>query len=153
MAQKKKNCLIYSILRSPQRETLFKWIRPLAAIKTVYLYRLRSNKELNPTTIEKARSYPIIAQRDSLDHLWLKSNGFKNIYLTPDVSQIVQLLLRGSRSLIVYSNIALPVEIKKQGGSMEQVVAVLPLLGLIIRWATYTGTQLIAPSNACNYCI
>jgi polar amino acid transport system substrate-binding protein len=99
----------------------------LAAIKTVYLYRLRSNKGSNPTTIEEARNYPIIAQRDSLDHLWLKSNGFKNIYLTPDVSQIVQLLLRGSRSLIVYSNIALPVEIKKQGGSMKQVVAVLPL--------------------------
>ena len=77
-AQKKENHLIYTIIRIPNREKLFKWIRPLGKGGKTSLYRLKKNNEVAPKTIDEAKNFRVIASKDTMDHIWLVANGFNN---------------------------------------------------------------------------
>ena len=72
---KEPNVLIYSLARTKPRESHFKWVGEILPVK-YYLFRLKSRPEINPKTIEEAKSYRIGVLRKDIVHEYLKQKEF-----------------------------------------------------------------------------
>lgn len=73
-----ENTLIYTILKTKERENLFQWVCPLIGPVKVNLYKLAKRKEINITTLEHAKRYVTSIEKGESDHEYLLANGFKN---------------------------------------------------------------------------
>jgi polar amino acid transport system substrate-binding protein len=62
MARTQPNVLIYSIVRTPEREDQFQWIAQIAP-RSVYLFKLRSRHDIKAHTVDDLRRYRIAANR------------------------------------------------------------------------------------------
>ena len=78
LAQDAPNVLIYSIGRSEQRESLFKWVDVIAPYD-VYLYRLKSRTDIKATRLADVRHFKIGAVRDDVRAQYLEKEGLKSI--------------------------------------------------------------------------
>ncbi|NQY93223.1 MAG: transporter substrate-binding domain-containing protein, partial [Campylobacteraceae bacterium] len=58
LASTKKNHLIYSIARIPEREELFHWIGTIAPYSTSF-YKLKSRKDIKINSLDDAKKYTI----------------------------------------------------------------------------------------------
>jgi len=56
LVQNQKNQFIYTINRTSNRESLFKWIGPILAKRT-YLYKFRGREDIQLSTLEDAKKY------------------------------------------------------------------------------------------------
>ena len=127
MAQKKKNVMIYTLIRIAQREKLFKWVRPLGKGGVTSLYRLKKNSHINPTNIEEAKKYTIGANDNSMDHIWLKFNGFTNLNTPSKVEHTIKMFFKDRFDMIAFDDSVLAAEFKNLGHDFSEVVQVLPL--------------------------
>lgn len=76
MAKAKPNVLIYSMLRTPEREHMFKWAGELARI-TVSFYRLSRRADVTPANLEEAKKLKAVVIRDEAPHQYLLLHGFR----------------------------------------------------------------------------
>ncbi len=127
MAQLKPDVLIYTIIRIPARETGFKWIRPLGKDGLTSLYRLKKNTHINPKTIKEARQYSIVVNKDSMDHLWLKHEGFTKLELPPKVENSINMFFHGRADMIAFDQAVMKEEFSKLGYNVNEVVRIMPL--------------------------
>lgn len=67
---------IYPLLRTPNREDLFKWVLPLSKSITVYAYKLNERSDLVIDTLDDLREHSIGTTRNDASHQFLVSNGF-----------------------------------------------------------------------------
>ena len=81
-ALRKKNTLIYTIARTPERENLFHWIGVIVSGKT-YLFS-RKQDPIVLDSLEQARTYRIGAVRDGIRAKYLASKGFDHLDLVED---------------------------------------------------------------------
>lgn len=84
MAQTNENVMLFSILRNPQREKLFKWVGSLHPFH-VFFYRLKSRPEVVVNTLDDAKKYKIGVLKDDSRNIYLRSQGFddKNLNEAP----------------------------------------------------------------------
>lgn len=86
MAKTKKNVLIYTMRRIPERENLYKWVGPITPPSNSYLYKLKKRKDIAVHSLNDAKKYSIgVIKGDSM-HQYLLSQGFeegKNIEVVP----------------------------------------------------------------------
>ncbi|TXT40183.1 MAG: amino acid ABC transporter periplasmic protein [Comamonadaceae bacterium] len=75
MAQRQENVLLFSILRNPPREKLFKWVDALHPFH-VNLYRMKNRPDIVVNTLEDAKKYRIGVLRDDSRNIFLRSQGF-----------------------------------------------------------------------------
>ncbi len=75
LAQRSENVMLFSILRNPQREKLFKWVGPLHPFQ-VYFYRMKDRPEIRVNALDDARKYRIGVVRDDSRNIYLRSRGF-----------------------------------------------------------------------------
>ncbi len=75
MAQRQENVMLFSILRNPQREKLFKWVDTLHPFH-VNFYRLKNRPDIVVNTLDDARKYKIGVLRDDSRNIFLRSQGF-----------------------------------------------------------------------------
>ncbi len=124
-----KNVLIYTIIRTPQREKLFKWVRPLAHAGVSSLYKLKTNKELRLRNLKEAREFNgnILTNTNSMDHIWLEANGFTNLDIAPDVEASIKKIFYGRAPLIIFNNSNIDEEFANAGFDVKDVELVLPL--------------------------
>ncbi|WP_230425762.1 substrate-binding periplasmic protein [Spartinivicinus ruber] len=127
LAQTRPNCIIYTIVRIPSREKLFKWVRPLGKGGTTYLYRLTENYQVAPTNLEQAKQYSIATNFNSMDYVWLKNNGFSRIESPPTLKSAINMLHQGHVDLLAFNNISFVLEFKNAGFDPSNVMAVMPL--------------------------
>jgi len=127
MAQNKSDVLIYTIIRIRAREAAFKWIRPLGKGGTTSLYRLKKNRHINPRTMNEAKKYSIVVNKDSMDHLWLKHEGFNNLELPPKVENSIHMFFHGRVDMIAFDTSVMKEEFSKLGYNVNDVVQVIPL--------------------------
>ena len=73
-----ENTLIYTILRTEDRENLFQWVCPLIGPIRVYLYKLSERKDINVNTITDAQKYITSIEKSESDHEFLLSKGFQD---------------------------------------------------------------------------
>ncbi len=128
-ALNEKNVLIYTIIRTPQREKLFKWVRPLGQGGFSSLYKLRSNKELRLKTLQEAKEFNgyILTNVNSMDHIWLEANGFKNLDVSHKVDSCIKKLFVGRAPLIIFNNSNIDEEFANAGFDANDVEIVLSL--------------------------
>lgn len=94
------NQAIFSIYRTPQRESLFKWVGPVYSVDTV-LWGLES-KDLKIEKLEDAKNYRIVVQKDSAYEEFLKKTGFKNLEMNTSRTES-RMVLMGRSDLVPLS--------------------------------------------------
>ena len=87
MATNLENTMIYTILKTQEREPLFQWVCPLIGPITVNLYKLTKRDDIRISTLEDAKNYMISIEKGESDHEYLLNQGFQNgehLYVTSD---------------------------------------------------------------------
>ncbi len=134
MALKKKNVLIYSLIRSPEREPLFKWIGKIGEVMG-RLYKLKSRKDINLKILDDAKSYMIGVVRNDHTHLFLKSKGFvdkQHLHVLPMMHLARKMLYKGRIDLMMDDEVIMAYSIKKLGLSpskYEEALVIPEFLG------------------------
>jgi polar amino acid transport system substrate-binding protein len=76
LALREPNILLYSMLRTADREELFHWVGPLFTDK-MNLYRKGGRVDVNPSSIKDALSYRIGVVEDNFEHHYFRDRGLK----------------------------------------------------------------------------
>ena len=126
-AQNVPNVLIYTIMRLPPRESLFKWIRPLGPPEKTILFRLKSNKTVTPTTLEEARKYTIGTYQNGMNEIILENLNFPMINVAPGIKENIAMFFGKRVDMIAFLASALEQHAKMAGHSMDEIEPVLPL--------------------------
>lgn len=69
--------LIYSMLKLPQREPLFQWVRLDGLGVEMQLFRPRHREDIRIETLDDAKAYRVGLTRDSAPHHFLLRHGFQ----------------------------------------------------------------------------
>jgi polar amino acid transport system substrate-binding protein len=78
ITKKKKNSALFSMLRTPDRENLFKWVGPLVEFSVVFFKKKGSSIELK--SVEDAKKVNKIGVTKNVgNHEMLMAKGFKNL--------------------------------------------------------------------------
>jgi len=127
MALERKNVLIYTLIRIPQREKLFKWVCPLGKGGETSLYRLKSEKKVHVRTLADAKKYYIITNFNSMDHIWLKENGFTKLQISSAVEKAVKMIFGRRAKFIAFDSSVMEKECLNAGFAPGDLEKVLPL--------------------------
>src|SRR5471032_1633043 len=76
MAQRQPDVLIFSIVRTPEREKLFRWIAPVAK-RRVYIYKLAKRRDIDLHSPADLFKYMIASDRDDVSSAQLEGLGLK----------------------------------------------------------------------------
>lgn len=100
MAQRQENVMLFSILRNPPREKLFKWVGTLHPFY-VNLYRMKDRPDIIVNKLDDARKYRIGVLRDDSRNIFLRSQGFgENLEEVTLDSQNIKKLFLGRVDLL-----------------------------------------------------
>lgn len=108
---------------------MFKWVRPLGQGGFSSLYKLRKNKDLKIRSLKEAKAFKgnILVNTNSMDHLWLKAGGFKNLDVATRVKSTIVMLFAKRAPLIIFNSSNIHEEFASAGHSVDDVELVLPL--------------------------
>jgi polar amino acid transport system substrate-binding protein len=141
LAQRDSNTCIYSMSRSPERESLFQWIGELSYNHTA-LYTMASRADVQVSSLDDARRYVVAVTRDDVTHHYLKSRGFeegKNLYVLQSISNMLPVLSgrRNDIDLIIVNDTILRYRAQEAGLDATQFrrLLVLPDLPLAFHLA------------------
>ncbi|WP_462163362.1 substrate-binding periplasmic protein [Pseudoalteromonas xiamenensis] len=124
IARQKPNTLIYSIFRTPERESWFHWGCPLLQPVKEYVFTLKSRKDIKIRTLEDAKQYITSTVRGSVGHDFLVNQGFeagKNLDVAADASAIPRKLLAGRVDLTMTTEYTMFEALKHIGMSYDLV--------------------------------
>jgi polar amino acid transport system substrate-binding protein len=108
MATKEPNTLIYSIVRTKEREHLFKWIGTVAPYD-VYFWKLKKRKDIHIKNVEDAKKYLSGAMLNGSKGELLIKHGFiegKNLDLGDSDLDNFRKLYAGRVDLILYDSVS-----------------------------------------------
>ncbi|MCH8619700.1 transporter substrate-binding domain-containing protein [Undibacterium sp. TS12] len=129
-ASTEPNTLLYSTVRTPEREKLFHWIGPISK-RQIYLYKLRSRKDVQAKTLVDASAYRIGLVREmASNQAFLKSGHFTddNVDYAPTQESNMKKLLASRVDMIASLNWSAAFVIKSLNYSPSLLEPVL-LLG------------------------
>ncbi len=95
----KPNILIYSIVRTKEREELFYWIGPVIKVE-YFLYGLTSANIPAINSLEQLNLYRIAAVRQTASALFFAEKKIKNVRLIGDADQAIKMLFNHRVDLI-----------------------------------------------------
>jgi len=115
MAQHKKNVLIFSLIRTPQRENLFKWVGVIGSVKE-HFFHMAHRKDIHLPTFDAAKRYLTIIPREDFRHQFLRSNGFEeslSFGLVNRQAQALLMLYAGRGDLVLDDELTLAYELRQ----------------------------------------
>ena len=107
-ALEKPNVLIFSIVRTPDRENLFHWIGKVSTSKS-YLFKLADRDDIQIRRLEDAKSYLIGVWREDVREQYLLKRGFvrpKQLDNSGTPSQNIQKLFLRRLDLVADSELS-----------------------------------------------
>lgn len=126
IALHKKNVLIYSIMRTQQREKLFKWVGAITPFD-IHLFKLQSRKDIAVKSLDDAKKYKIGVVRDNAeDHYFTSLDGFKTQLYQNDILNI-HTLFAGGVDLIPFNEMMLAYRMKSMGLNIAGMEKLIPL--------------------------
>jgi len=128
-AQSTPRVLVVSMARLAERETGFFWIGPTAA-RRVYLYRLKSRPDVQPTTLEAAKAYKIAVVREDAAERDLVAHGFelgKQLDRSPDHAAMLRKLFIQRDDLVALNSTVAAAVTGQFGYDYKQLEPVLKL--------------------------
>lgn len=113
-ALNEKNVLIYSIGKTKERESLFKWVGMVAPCD-IYLFKLKERKEITADSPESANRYVVGVLRQDMCLDYLKSKGFEKITVSNSDEDSIRLLIRKRADLIPFAELSFVFRVRKLG--------------------------------------
>ncbi|MEH6631730.1 MAG: transporter substrate-binding domain-containing protein [Halopseudomonas aestusnigri] len=107
VAQEKPNVLIYTIVRTEQREPLFKWVSEIQPSVSTYLYKRSDREEVMVTDLEEAFKFSVAVTRSAYSEQYLRKLGFShntNLIVTSYPFRGLQMLMSGRADLLAESS-------------------------------------------------
>ncbi|MBU2970137.1 transporter substrate-binding domain-containing protein [Pseudoalteromonas sp. C2R02] len=102
-AQTQPNTFIFVIIRSKEREPLFKWVSHIVDYR-YYLFGLSNRNDITAHSLQDAKKYKLIATREGYDAQFLLANNFKlnkNLMLSSSEQDKWNMLLKGRADLVM----------------------------------------------------
>lgn len=155
MALEQPNVMIYSIVRSPEREKLLKWVGPLCPRVNMYLYKLKKRPDIQLNSLEDAKRYTMGVVRDSLPHQYFRQKGFeenRNLYLISTQDALIKNFFMERVDLIMSDDLQYAKQAKALGFSPDDMEQAFPLSELNIEFYMafnlQTSDELVGKVNA-----
>ncbi|MFY1663556.1 substrate-binding periplasmic protein [Pseudomonas sp. Pseu.R1] len=99
MARLEPNVLIYPIIRSTEREPLFKWVGELDHVTPLF-YKLRTRRDVVVNTLQDAKNYTVGVIRDDSRQEYLEGKGFSKMVVSSNNLDNLRKLLSGQVMLV-----------------------------------------------------
>ncbi len=127
MALENENVLIYTILRTEEREKLFKWVGLLIPPEKFYFYKHRTRSDVIVKTLDDAKHYQIGVLIDSIHGQFLTAHGFPKESLDGVSDQVLNLrkLLYDRIDLILDVETTLKIRTQEQNLPLSEFEQVL----------------------------
>jgi len=122
------NTLIYTLLRTPEREALFHWYCPIGLPRQISLFKLADDKALKLNQLKDAKPYILGVVRGDYPAEYLLSQGFKvneNLVFSTDDEANTRMLMSRRIDLIAQSEQAFYIRLAKMGFPKRKVTKVL----------------------------
>ena len=129
IALREPNILLYSMLRTEDREKLFQWVGPLFTV-SMNLYRKSGRNAVNISTIKDALSYRIGVVKDNFEHHYFSDQGLtvgQQLFPVEQQDQNFQALLDEHVDLIALTASQATQHIQAKGYSASQFEPVLEM--------------------------
>jgi len=151
IAQKQPNVLIYSMVRTPEREPLFKWGRELLNAD-LQVYRLKTRVDVTPKSQSDMRNYTMGVVRSSIVHKTLQDKGFTNLHIVSKIEINLKQLVSGKLDLFVHRSGYFEALCQRNGIDPDLFEAVLPFNyinnGLYFAFSKQTSDDVVRSANA-----
>ncbi len=121
MAEERKNVLIFSIMKTPARENLFKWIGPVAKAPDAFLYKLTKRTDIQIQSLDDAKPYIIGTVSEWSGHQKLKKSGFEHIEPLANDDANIKKLFAKRVDLIVASDVQIPARVERLGFLLGEI--------------------------------
>lgn len=128
MGLSQPNVLIFSIVRTPERERQFQWIAQLAK-RSVYLYKLAKRRDIRVATVADLRRYRIAANRGDIVEEQLHQLGMESDLSDQDQTSLRK-LIAGRVDLMVASEASIKGVCAGAGISCSVLERTMPMPGL-----------------------
>lgn len=125
-AEHTKDTLIYSILRTPEREDKFHWLGVIAKPQ-YYLFALKDAKFTQANDVNTFKNYRIATLSDSANHQLLESNGFTHLITLNDAKNVFELLKRKRVDFITANKRTFKTICEFNGEKCDNIVAIAPI--------------------------
>lgn len=99
MARLESNVLIYPIIRTAEREALFKWVGELDHV-TPSFYKLRERKDVQVKDLQDVKRYSVGVVRDDSRQEYLAAKGFTKMVVSPNNLDNLRKLISGQVELV-----------------------------------------------------
>lgn len=132
MSLKEPNTLIYSIVRSPERESTFKWIGSIAPYD-VYFWKLKKRKDIRIHNIEDAKKYMCGAMINGSKASILLKHGFiegRNLELGDSDIDNLRKLYAGRIDLMLYDSTSFRYSALKEKKNLDDVEKLIKVEGI-----------------------
>jgi len=123
------NTLIYTLLRTPEREALFHWYCPIGLPRQISLFKLTDDMAIKLHHLNDAKAYSLGVVRGDYPAEYLLSQGFKvneNLVFSTDDEANTRMLMSRRIDLIVQSEQAFYFRLAKMGFAKNKVTKVMP---------------------------
>ncbi|MEA9358357.1 transporter substrate-binding domain-containing protein [Bacteriovorax sp. PP10] len=131
MGLRESNVLIYSIVRTPERDKLFKWIGSIAPYN-VYFWKLKSRKDIKINSIEDARHYKAGGVIDDNKADQLRKLGFvvgKNLDLVSSDELNLRTLYAGRIDIMTFDDLSFRHKVLADGKDFDKLEKIMKLEG------------------------
>jgi polar amino acid transport system substrate-binding protein len=128
LARVEPNSLIYSIIRTPIRESMFHWLCPINKTPKNAIYALSSRNDIVIKTFDDVKNHSISVTRGAFPLDVLNKKGVvegRNMHLTLNNDINIEMLLKGKVDLIVEAEQAVYLMLRGKGLSEQHVKKVL----------------------------
>jgi polar amino acid transport system substrate-binding protein len=99
MARLEPNVLIYPIIRSTERDPLFKWVGELDQVTPMF-YKLRERRDVVVKSLQDAKNYSVGVVRDDSRQEYLEGKGFNKMVISSNNLDNLRKLLSGQVLLV-----------------------------------------------------
>ena len=109
------NVLIYSMIRTPERDPLFKWVGVIGSVRE-YFYKMADRQDIRLSSLDSASKYLSVIPRDDYRHQFLVGKGFKvgrSIHLVNRQEQALRMLYAGRADLVLDDELTLAYELRQ----------------------------------------
>ena len=128
-AKKRKNVILFSMGRIPQRENMFKWVGPIAR-KRAMLFA-RSGSGIKVEKLEDAKKVrTILTLRSDTQDQYLKKHGFTNLYDLTTWRQGLLMLLDDKGDLWTQKDLDVSLILREENVASDRIEAVFIMFEL-----------------------
>ncbi len=149
-ALKRPNVLIFSIIRTPDRETLFHWVGKISTTQS-YFFKLAAREDIQINRLDDARPYLIGTWREDVREQYLLSRGFikqKQLDSSGNPQQNIRKLMIQRIDLVVDTELSFYYQLKQLNYSPNLFTKALKLeavsLPFYIAFSKQTSPDLVA---------